>query len=105
PPAEGILRGRILAREGREPVVGALIDVGEAGIAESDAEGFFELEDLPAGLLQVVVIAPDYERFETEEAIEAGKATEVVYYLEPSVRSPYESIVRGRREKKEVSTV
>lgn len=105
PPAEGVLRGRVVDRESRQPVVGALVDAGEAGVAETDADGRFEIADLPAGRIRVVVVASDYERFETEELVAEGQATDVVYYLEPLPRSPYESVVRGRRPKKEVSTV
>lgn len=105
PPADGVLRGRVVDRDRGVPVVGALVDAGEAGLGETDGDGRFELLDLPAQTLHVVVIASEYERFETEETIEAGQATEVVYYLEPSPRSPYESVVRGKREKKDVSTV
>lgn len=105
PPALGSLRGRVIDRERREPVAGALIDAGAAGLAESDPEGRFAIDDIPAGALEVVVVAPDHERFETRETIAAGEATEVLYYLEPAARSPYESVVRGRRERKEVSRV
>ncbi|HLV60796.1 MAG TPA: TonB-dependent receptor [Fredinandcohnia sp.] len=105
PPAEGVLRGRVVDRDDGTPVAGALVDLGEAGIAETDAQGAFELVDLPAGTLRVLVYASGYERFETEESILAGQATEVVYHLVPSPTSPYETVVRGRREKKEVSTV
>lgn len=104
-PAGGILRGRVVDRERREPVIGALVDAGEAGLAETDADGRFEIPDLPAGEVRVLVVASDFDRFETTETIGEGQATEVVYYLEALPRSPYESVVRGRREKKDVSTV
>jgi len=104
-PAGGMLRGRVVDRESRQPVVGALVDAGEAGVAETDGDGRFEIAELSAGRVRVVVVASDYQRFETEETIAEGQATDVVYYLEPLPRSPYESVVRGRRPKKDVSTV
>lgn len=107
PPVElgGTLRGTVRSRESGAPLVGALVDVEGAALAETDEAGHFSLEGLAPGATHVVVIAADHERFETTEELLAGHATEVVYHVEPSPRSPYESVVRGKREKKEVSTV
>lgn len=103
--AGGALRGLVRSREGGGPLAGALVDAEGAPLVETDADGHFSLEGLPPGPVHVVVVAADHERFETTEEIVAGMATEVVFHVEPSPRSPYESLIRGRREKKEVSTV
>jgi hypothetical protein len=80
------------------------VSVGSAS-AHTDGEGRFELPGLPPGRATVVAYEPAHHRFETEETLEAGKAVEVRYYLRRAARDPYEAVVVGQREKKEVTAV
>ncbi len=106
PPPAVNLRGEVLERGKRRPVRGATVDVGDgAFLTYTDEEGRFEVAGVPPGEVRVVVVDGSFERFETEEVIEADTLTEVKYYLYRAIDSPYETVVVGKREKKEVSTV
>ncbi|RMG11858.1 MAG: TonB family protein [Deltaproteobacteria bacterium] len=102
-PAEATLQGEVLVRGRRDPIEGAIVRSGEA-VAETDAEGRFELR-LPEGRHPIEVRAPGFEPFRTHEVVTPGTRTEVRYYLLRSGKSPFEIVVRGEREKKEVSRV
>jgi TonB family protein len=102
--ATGLLRGLVLERGTREPLGGASVAVGGESTF-TDRDGHFELTDLPPGRLKIVVTDPAHARFETDETIEAGKATEVKYYLRRAAADAYEVVVVGEREKKEVTSV
>lgn len=101
-------RGRILERGTRQPLEGATIVIGKGSEARetvSDAQGAFELTDVPEGLQPVVVVEPDHVKFETTENIRADSRREVTYFVRRKVYGPYETVVRGARERKEVSEV
>ncbi|HEY0838914.1 MAG TPA: TonB-dependent receptor, partial [Vulgatibacter sp.] len=90
----------------RKPLVGATVDVGGGfAVVQTDEAGRFEVAGVPEGPVEVVVADPGHERFVTEETIEPGRITEVKYYVFRSDESPYELVVVGKRERKEVSTV
>ncbi len=104
PPAN--LRGRVIERGAKTPVAGATVDAGDgAFVTHTDGDGRFELAGVPAGEVAVVVEAPGYARYQTDELVEAGKATEVVYYLRPAPTDGLSATVVGKREKKDVATV
>ncbi|MBI5070107.1 MAG: TonB-dependent receptor [Deltaproteobacteria bacterium] len=105
PPApRAILRGQVLERGTREPIPGALVAAcGKTGISGGD--GRFALLDLPPGPCAVSLSDPGHERFVTEELLEAGKAVEARYYLLRALDDPYQAVVVGERERKEVTTV
>ena len=50
-----------------------------------------------------MVAIPGYRRFETEEEVIVGQATEVVYFIREAPLGVPETIVRTTREKKEVA--
>jgi TonB family protein len=104
PRALAVLRGVVLERGTREPVAGVLVTAGDRS-AHTDGEGRFELGGLAPGKQAVAVADPTYRRFETEETLEAGKAVEVRYYLRREALGPYEAVVVGERDKKEVTSV
>ncbi|MBS2031119.1 MAG: TonB-dependent receptor [Deltaproteobacteria bacterium] len=104
PPAPVNFTGTLLERGTRKPLVGVEVALPELGqSAVSDVNGQFSLAGVPEGEQRVVAVAPGYRRFETRERVTAGQLTTVVYYLESELFSPYESVVRGQRERKEVS--
>jgi TonB family protein len=98
------LAGRALIRGLRDPLEGAMVVSGDE-VATTDADGHFELR-LEAGRSHLVEVrAPGYHLFETVERIEAGERNEVVYYVQQRGTSPYETVVRAQRPRKEVSRV
>jgi TonB family protein len=98
------LSGTLLERGTRRPVAGAEVALPEAGLsATTDAKGAFAFRDVPAGRQKVQVVATGYEKFTTVETLSSGKALTVTYYLLRSFFSPYETLVRAEREKKEVT--
>ena len=98
------LSGRALARGLREPIDGAMVVSGDEA-ATTDAEGYFELRLEPGRSHEVAVRAPGFHPFETSEHIEPGERHEVVYYVQRHGPSPYETVVRARRPRKEVSRI
>jgi len=69
----------------------------------TDSLGEFKFYSLPAGIVQVKSLLPDYQPFNTSERI--GKLEEVsaVYYLRRLDYADYELVVYGKVEEKEVS--
>lgn len=104
PPPVSKLKGQLIQRGSRKRVSGAVVRCGEGeqNIPEaiSDAEGRFTLET-PAGTCRLRAIASGYRVYETDETLTAGETLEAVYYLVEDTGG-YETVVRDRREKKEV---
>jgi TonB family protein len=98
------LSGYVRERGSRRPLasVDVVVEDLQHGVL-SDESGWFEFHGLPPGLHRVLVVAPGYEKFETEEDILPGKATEVVYFVRESPTGIPETIVRVQAEKKEVA--
>lgn len=106
PPAAVTLRGVVIARGTKKPVVGATVDVGAgAFVATTDATGSFALQGVPPGRHAVVIEGEGFLRFTTEEEVVAGEATQVRYHLRRTAKSDYHVEVRGERDKKEVARV
>ncbi len=103
PQRKATLSGRVVARGSRTRVVGATVRCGDGAEAPeslSDGEGRFSLE-VEAGECQVRVVASEFELFKTTETLAPGETADVVYYLMPQAVG-YETVVRAKREKKEV---
>lgn len=97
-------RGRVVERGTRDPVGGAQVVV--VGLdAVTDDDGRFELAEVPLGTWPVRVVSPDYERYEVSETFTAGKRTEVTYFIRKKVYGGMETVVRGVKERKEVTQV
>jgi len=71
--------------------------------AVTDSLGAFKFYSIPACVVQVKSLLPDYQPFATEERI--GKLEEVnaVYYVRRLDYTDYEIVVYGKTEEKEVS--
>jgi hypothetical protein len=98
------LEGTVLERGTRRPVAGA--EVALPGLERStttDTHGGFSFRDVPEGRHRVLVVANGYEKFETAETLTNGKAIRVSYYVLRAFFSPYETVVRADKEKKEVT--
>ncbi|MFZ5468487.1 MAG: TonB family protein [Myxococcota bacterium] len=103
PPPKATLKGQLIARGSRTRVEAGMVRCGDdaqAPEALSDAQGMFSLEVAP-GECQVTVAANGYQLFKTTEKLEAGETREVVYHVIPQAVG-YETVVRAKREKKEV---
>jgi TonB family protein len=98
------LRGRVLERGTRLPVASALVEAAGKS-AYTDRDGRFTMAGVPEGAVRVVVSGTAHARFEAEETVEPGKATEVVYWVRRVEQGEYEVVVVGEREKREVSHV
>ncbi|WP_434384498.1 TonB family protein [Melittangium boletus] len=106
PLAPVTLRGRVRTKGNRAPIVGAILvfDSAEGAPGETDGDGRFEAR-LGTGSHTVRVTAPGHKPGFFRELVRAGEALEVVYGLEPLVVNPYETVIRGDRERTEVSRV
>jgi outer membrane receptor protein involved in Fe transport len=69
----------------------------------ADDKGAFEFRGLPVGKYKVSVAAAEFYKFETVDEVSEGKATEVVYYARRLSYSQFETVVKGKKEKKEVA--
>jgi TonB family protein len=106
PPPPVTLRGLVRAKGNRRPLPGAVLisDALPDTPFESTPDGRFEAR-LPEGTQWVRVTAPGYKPGAFREGVRADEVLEVVYGLEPLVVNPYETVVRGDRERTEVSRV
>jgi TonB family protein len=98
------LRGRVVERGTREPVVGARVTAGDRQV-HTGADGRFEVAGLPEGTLRVRVEDAAHADFQATEQILPGQATEVTYWLLRTAADAYETVVVGEREKREVAHV
>jgi TonB family protein len=98
------LAGQVRERGTRKKLAGFEVAVPAAGLsALTDGQGRFELRGVPDGKQQIVIAAPGYDRLALTETIEPGKKLEVIYLLQPLYVSPFEAVVAGEKERKEIS--
>ena len=98
PPAN--LRGQVLEKGTRLPVVAALVQAGSRS-TYTDREGRFALR-VPPGRATVVVQDAAHARLQAEETVAEGKAVEVAYWLLRTATSPNETVVVAQRERSEM---
>lgn len=67
-------------------------------------DGHFEIA-LPPGRARVEVEAPGYRPFRVQEELDEAEHVEVVYLVERASYSVFETVIRGERERQEVSRV
>ncbi|MCL2689090.1 MAG: TonB-dependent receptor [Chitinispirillia bacterium] len=72
-------------------------------VTETDANGRFQFQSLPACKVQATLVLPDYEPYTTEEQIGRLEEVRVTYYVQRTDYSDYELVVYGKVEEKEVS--
>jgi TonB family protein len=97
-----VLSGRIVERGTRDPIAGVALDAGGV-TATTDARGRFAFRGLPPGPVAVRIVSPEHEALSLEETIRDGKVVEVEYRLTRRHYDPYEAVVRGGRDRREVS--
>jgi TonB family protein len=101
-------KGVVIARDTQEPLPGASVLVETAPNPLStltDAKGQFQLRGVPPGTFGVRVKAEGYDRYQVQETFKEGVQTQVRYFVRKSVSSPLEVVVRGKRERQEVTEV
>jgi hypothetical protein len=100
------LRGLVRTKGNRRPLIGAILisQRDKEHPVETGPDGRFEAR-FPPGSQQVRVTAPGHVPGVFQEVVRKGETLEVVYGLEPLVINPYETVVRGDRERTEVSRV
>jgi TonB family protein len=106
------LAGRLLERGTRVPLAGITVIVfrgeGEeaAGFeAQTDGAGVFGFFDLEPGPWRVLAWPDGYFPLRTTERVRAEERVEVTYFLERGDYNPYDVVVEGERERKEVSRI
>lgn len=104
PPAKVRVRGLVRSRGTRRPVALARVQSDDGAEALTDAEGRFTLEVTP-GSRRLDVAAAGFRPGTWREALERTEALDVVYALAPLQVNPFESVVRGERERTEVARV
>ncbi|MBN94326.1 MAG: hypothetical protein CL928_09670 [Deltaproteobacteria bacterium] len=98
------LSGTVRERGTRRALGGVEVLIEKLSLsAVTDDFGYFQFRGIPAGLHRVLVAVPGYRKFETEEEIRPGQATDVVYFVRESPLGVPETVVRTQREKKEVA--
>ena len=96
--------GRALERGTRNPLKGAEVVLPELDQSTvTDDEGRFSFRGVPVGTHEVLVVQGGYDRFRTKETISEGQQTQATYYVQRRIFSPYETVVRSDRERKEVT--
>lgn len=102
PKLDAKLTGRALIRGSRGFVPQALIICDEYPelFATADDEGRFSLA-IPSGVCHVRAVAPGFLVYQTDEVLAPNETREVNYFLIEKVEG-MQTIVRGKRDKKEV---
>jgi TonB family protein len=96
--------GQALERGTRKPLGGAEVVLPELDRSTvADADGRFSFRGVPVGTHEVLVVLGGYDRFRTKETISEGQETRATYYVQKRIFSPYETVVRSDRERKEVT--
>ena len=68
----------------------------------ADGEGKFEIRGLSLGAHKIEISSPYHETYEVEETIEEDQVLAAKYYLIRVSDDPYQTVVRGRAERREV---
>lgn len=103
-PAAVNLRGRVLERGTRTPIVGASVYLPDSElVTTTDGKGAFELRGVPEGDARIEIRELRYRPFDTVEEVVAGEVTEVTAYIWKKVDNGFEVTVRAARPKKEVA--
>ncbi len=102
-------RGRVMVAAERQRVPGALVWLEGAALegrdieAWADEDGEFALRGVPAGTHVVHVEASGFEPFTVTETLAANVVTDVRYHLRRSTSDGYQTVIRGRKDQREVS--
>ncbi len=83
---QGRISGWVFDAETKKPLAGANVYVEYTTLGSaSDANGYFEIKNVPAGKYFIVASFIGYERQKRQVQIEPGKQIELNFYLKPTV--------------------
>jgi hypothetical protein len=103
PEPTAVLKGVVRSMGTRRPLAVATVEPDRGDSTETDTGGAFELV-LPAGHRCLQVRAGGFIEHEMCEELKPGEVLVVVYALQPRYDvDPYETVVRGERDRTEVS--
>ncbi len=102
PPAN--LIGLVREAGTRVPIAGAAILIDGAARATTGKDGRFALR-VPAGPIAVLVKSAEHEPYAGAAEVGVGEAVEMRVYLVRASLSPFETVVRTRADRSEVSKV
>ena len=98
------LVGIVRERGTRNPMPDVEVHIEEFDLGvTSGPDGRFAFQGIPVGTWHMLILAPGYEPFRTEEDILQGQLTDVVYFVRPSPVGLNRTVVRVKKERKEVS--
>lgn len=97
--------GVVLEAGIRKPVPGAVVSIGGRPVAETDANGEFSVRGVIPGALPVRVTGPYHDTYEGEEELGEDEAIRVKFYLLRTSFDPYETVVRAKVSRREVSKI
>jgi len=87
------------------PLVGAEVTVrgpdGQTRTTQTENDGTWFFEDLPIGVYHLVAHANLFEKDQTDESVDPGKATQITFRLFPEAAE--EVTVKGNRPPREVT--
>jgi TonB family protein len=78
------------------------LNTGSVATTETDEQGRFEFLDLLDGVYKITILASGYKKYETQEVLERNQELNVKYYLMKTSYNEFETVVRGKKEKKEI---
>ncbi len=101
------IRGILLEAGTRLPVGFASVvcknlDDNTTITVETDESGRFEFYDLRDGVYKISILAAGYKKYETQEILEKNLELNVKYYILKTAYNEFETIVRGKKEKREI---
>ena len=106
PSPVGSLNGVLRIAGADVPLAGVRVNVtGPGGFAEerlTDEQGRWQLESVKPGHYRVSIAAAAYAKYTSDEAVLAGEATDVTYYL-AAASNDIEVTVKGERPQREVT--
>lgn len=89
----------------RRPIAGAVIEVDGNPVAETDENGRFEARGVGLGKHRIKAAAPAHDSYEIDDEVRQGERYDVTLYLIKRSGDPFETVVRTRAERQEVTRV
>ncbi|NOZ86870.1 MAG: TonB-dependent receptor [Deltaproteobacteria bacterium] len=100
----GRLEGKVLEAGARLPLAGVEVSIrGKNLDTITGASGSFSFDRVGAGSYMVSLRLQGFEAMDSKETVKAGKATQVLYYMRRAKGTRYETIVRAKRKRREVT--
>jgi len=98
-------RGLVREAGNRNPIAGAVVYLFGRPVAETDSEGRFELRGVPSGTVELKLTSPYHDSYSVEETLADNEVISANYYLVRTSRNPYETTIRTKAKRREVSKV